>query len=914
MNRFGHCENYSFSLELETAIAAAVRLNSSILTDKIIRNPVEPSVFHSEFDNYDQLINDLSGKGSIHTAHGIMLQEVDATVKTSNSTLQSIPREKKRSLPSQLPSHLDECYISQRKSPVLNIQRSFIPGSNEAYLNGNMKDRLWLLLRSRHAENQMLPCWAGFVSQTGVVPQMLTLIDYYPVIYKPITEYATVLECLRYAAKATDEVGQHFVYTTFDLGVCMKAYPLIWSLPYNFDRHIVLIGTFHLIMGYLNMMGKKMDGSGFSDILLEANLTSSGSITGVLSGKNYSRAVRCHKVLFESLNRLVIRKFLEEEGLKSEFEGLSVEAQEHIQRLSDNPCSDDLEHLLKNNEVIKRLKDHQEFCEGIRKGEHGKTPQFWMTYLDHVSLVLSLMRAVKENDFELYAYCLMQMPNLFFSFGGQNYSRYLTFFSVFIANLDFTHPGAVEDIKHGVISVARSFIAGNRCSVDKTMEETFMRNAKSKGGAGGSGMGISGLTQNYSAYQRWIATMAERSKYLNATRSLVDLESDTTTKSFHRDCRPAEIRKSECAVKATIEAITNFMDPFSISDKSNLYGISSGCKIPNDIVADVMSAEEVGKNMRKEFIERRLNVNENFFDPIKRTKLKTMGNASKTIKVTTKENKIVELKQQGNVAFQLLLKMQNTSQSIDLQEIMKYQLTPVPSCLGSSDGYLGKTDKSKGMHYLLSDVANSQPPNPSETLLIIDGNAVFHCLMDLPGTFRQICEKIFCMIPKNSDVIFSTDMYSSKSIKTQERIRRGCSERFLISGPNIRRPADWKQFLSNDENKKALAQMLLRCWSDDSFVSFIGNRKVKMCILKSLIYLILLQVILIVEGNAHLLQSSDGITVTNQEIHSLRSSQEETDTRVVLYAKYGASQGYANIRVRSPDSDIFSFSLISLIR
>ena len=81
MNWFGLCENYSFSLELETAIAAAVRLNSSILTDKIIRNPVEPSVFHSEFDNYDQLINDLSGNGSIHTAHGIMLQEVDATVK-----------------------------------------------------------------------------------------------------------------------------------------------------------------------------------------------------------------------------------------------------------------------------------------------------------------------------------------------------------------------------------------------------------------------------------------------------------------------------------------------------------------------------------------------------------------------------------------------------------------------------------------------------------------------------------------------------------------------------------------------------------------------------------------------------------------------------------------------------------------
>ena len=31
---------------------------------------------------------------------------------------------------------------------------------------------------------------------------------------------------------------------------------------------------------------KKMEGSGFSDVLLEANLVSSGSISGVLTGKN----------------------------------------------------------------------------------------------------------------------------------------------------------------------------------------------------------------------------------------------------------------------------------------------------------------------------------------------------------------------------------------------------------------------------------------------------------------------------------------------------------------------------------------------------------------------------------------------------------------------------------------------------
>ena len=70
--------------------------------------------------------------------------------------------------------------------------------------------------------------------------------------------------------------------------------------------------------------------------------------------------------------------------------------------------------------------------------------------MDHVSLVLSLRRAVKTNDFELYAYCLGCMSDLFFSFGGQNYARYLTFFSVFISNVEFSHPGALNQIKLGV--------------------------------------------------------------------------------------------------------------------------------------------------------------------------------------------------------------------------------------------------------------------------------------------------------------------------------------------------------------------------------------------------------------------------------------------------------------------------------
>jgi hypothetical protein len=42
---------------------------------QIIRNPNVPFIFHSDFDIFHQLLNDLCRMASVHTSHGIMLQD-----------------------------------------------------------------------------------------------------------------------------------------------------------------------------------------------------------------------------------------------------------------------------------------------------------------------------------------------------------------------------------------------------------------------------------------------------------------------------------------------------------------------------------------------------------------------------------------------------------------------------------------------------------------------------------------------------------------------------------------------------------------------------------------------------------------------------------------------------------------------
>ena len=199
LNRMGHTESYSFSLELETALAKAVAETSSLLSTQIVCFPDAPSVFHSEFDNLDQLLNNLTGMDSIHTAHGIMLQGTKGKPEDHGRVHVAIPstsrkdsmKQRTQNLASAQP--LPDCYVTQRKSPQLVIRQRTYPGSDDAFRDAGMQHLLWLLIRMKSSSlGQEVPGWTGFITMVGQNPQSLMTIDYYPVIASPITDYKTV--------------------------------------------------------------------------------------------------------------------------------------------------------------------------------------------------------------------------------------------------------------------------------------------------------------------------------------------------------------------------------------------------------------------------------------------------------------------------------------------------------------------------------------------------------------------------------------------------------------------------------------------------------------------------------------------------------------------------------------------------
>ena len=226
-----------------------------------------------------------------------------------------------------------------------------------------------------------------------------------------------------------------------------------------------------------------------------------------------------------------------------------------------------------------------------------------------------------------------------------------------------------------------------------------MKHAKCRGGSGGAGAGLTGLVSNPDAYQRWVRTTHERTWYVESTLSMADMLTESRGTKKHKDLRPAEVKNREKMVNRATGAVKTFLNPFDVPDKQKLYCVSSGAPADVSVERDVLGAEQIGKDAKEKFIRDRLESKDHFIEPIKWMHLKTMSSADKTTRVNTSKNKIIEFKQQSTVMLNLLVRSQEGA-AIDIEDIMTYPLTHVPFCLGTADGFMTKTDKSKGLGFL----------------------------------------------------------------------------------------------------------------------------------------------------------------------------------------------------------------------
>ena len=154
-----------------------------------------------------------------------------------------------------------------------------------------------------------------------------------------------------------------------------------------------------------------------------------------------------------------------------------------------------------------------------------------------------------------------------------------------------------------------------------------------------------------------------------------------------RKClRQHEIENSEEKVSKFLQVLTeDILSPFSPDlDKTKLYNLASGRPLPDDVAAHLLSVEERGKLLFREFNSRSCSAEDTnilLFDPIKRAPWKGFADADKKVKVKAK-SKTKDVEVQRDILGHLVAMSTTKKAAVDSDKALGYP----DLALATSDG------------------------------------------------------------------------------------------------------------------------------------------------------------------------------------------------------------------------------------
>ena len=180
-----------------------------------------------------------------------------------------------------------------------------------------------------------------------------------------------------------------------------------------------------------------------------------GSVAGVLEGRRYNCAVRLHKLVHDALVRLVwqgVKPWIENnhEGSTAIVDSFFSETGELYDDISEGEFQ---KHMTSASSIafVRLFDKYMEFL----RCNNGKLSEFWLSYLDMVENLPSLLRASGEGNWELRVSSVKNMIPWCFAYNNLNYARYLPSYLSEMSHLEETHPECLEYLQSGGFSAQR---------------------------------------------------------------------------------------------------------------------------------------------------------------------------------------------------------------------------------------------------------------------------------------------------------------------------------------------------------------------------------------------------------------------------------------------------------------------------
>ena len=172
---------------------------------------------------------------------------------------------------------------------------------------------------------------------------------------------------------------------------------------------LIRLGGLLIAMNILKVIGQHYEKSGLSDVPIESGLYSETIIRSILAGKQWNRALRCHKLVLEALWRLYWKKFTK--WLSEAHVGSVGDVTDIARRIMSALEKNGIKLLLTTMEEhitnIDMLRPYMDTFDS----EYATNPTFafWRQYMSLVQVSLLFIRAEREGLWDLHLSTFQQI-------------------------------------------------------------------------------------------------------------------------------------------------------------------------------------------------------------------------------------------------------------------------------------------------------------------------------------------------------------------------------------------------------------------------------------------------------------------------------------------------------------------------
>ena len=485
------------------------------------------------------------------------------------------------------------------------------------------------------------PGWSGMMQavHVGEHPGKAS-IKFLPMIDMNPSDMSCVYSTMMYVCEEAKRQGCTPILT-FDQPLWWKAIMIQSNEPEgSVLKNIILrLGTFHMQMSFLGCIGYLMGGSGLQEAL--EVVYGANTVTHILGGKAYSRAVRGHFLMDSALNAIIVSKAfgIDPHVSEEQNEPLAAEVFQDQTDGSDNmqiddtpsqsfevlssmeiPSEEEQESHMKSDfngfpfdssklvhlydsligkeitvesacqeEIIDDIND--KLVQVIDSLKVARTSRLWIQYMEMIDILRKSLKAERTGDWKLHLASVCEMLPYFAAAGHNLYAKSAYLYLQLMLELQTMFPDIYEKFIAGFHVIRRSNRYWAGLSSDLVIEQVLMKNVKSTGGlTRGTGMGEA---QRVS----WLLSMPACTKINSAMQEFAGTAYETSEQ--HKDVLLARVKRDEKDTRALLLFLQE-RDPFA-SDTS-LRSIATG--IVADSIVNADRAKEVGDMILAKMVEK----------------------------------------------------------------------------------------------------------------------------------------------------------------------------------------------------------------------------------------------------------------------------------------------------------------------